>query len=621
MKKFVLIVSSFLLVFSSFQPVQTQAQPTDFVLRFYGNGTDDIDRVKIPITLSNNIGGDFTIEFWMKSPSSANDSPVCTDDISENEWTLGNIIFDRDIFGAPDIGDFGVSLRGGRIAFGVANNNGNESLCTTSVDLRDNQWHHIAVTRNTTSGVIRAFVDGIERGSDVGPTGDVSYNFGRTLDPDFPNDPYFVIGAEKHDYDQNFGVGIPNNPSYNGFFDELRISDVVRYTSNFQRPSAKFANDPDTIAIFHFDEGSGTSVQDSSSLNNDGALSVGGTPEGPEFVASDAPIDIWNPWIGGGGSPSVITMENYDLVSGNRLYQAVRGWEGAVWTRFTEDGTTWEPWLALGGTPGEIAMKQFDNGSTHRLFQSIRGFDNAVWTRFIEGDVWHPWIRGGGTPGNIALETFDPVGPTPKRLYQAVRGIEGGVWTRYTEDSVTWSPFVLLGGTPGEISMLRYDPGTGERLYQAVRGWEGGAWTRYTTDGDNWTNWELLGGTSGNISMSVFDTGTEDRLYQSVRGLEGLIWTQYTDDGDVWSGWTSNGGTPYDVEMISYDDGFDERLYQAVRGYEGALWTRYSEDGDTWNAWEQDFYIAVNPRMAQFDGELYQAVTGLDKVIYTRRSK
>jgi hypothetical protein len=60
-----------------------------------------------------------------------------------------------------------------------------------------------------------------------------------------------VIGAEKHDAGAAY-------PSYNGFFDELRLSSVVRYNSNFVRPQMAFDTDAITVALYHFDEGTGT---------------------------------------------------------------------------------------------------------------------------------------------------------------------------------------------------------------------------------------------------------------------------------------------------------------------------------------------------------------------------
>lgn len=56
------------------------------------------------------------------------------------------------------------------------------------------------------------------------------------------------------------GEGFP------GRIDEMRISNSVRYTgASFTVPTASFVTDGNTMALWHFDEGTGTSAADSSS--------------------------------------------------------------------------------------------------------------------------------------------------------------------------------------------------------------------------------------------------------------------------------------------------------------------------------------------------------------------
>ncbi len=261
---------------------QTPA-PNTYALRFYGNGTGDIDRVKIPVVQNNtslpmNIGAtDFTIEFWMRFVPNENQSGACVE--GNDTWINGNIIFDRDIFGTPDYGDFGISLYGGKIAFGVHNGSTGYSICGNTL-LSANTWHHIAVTR-TTTGVMRIFVNGnLDRSYANGPTGNISYRPGRSITGNYVNEPYLVIGAEKHDYDPN------NYPSFSGWIDEVRISKVVRYSSNFTPPNAPFTGDSNTVGLYHFDEGSGTILTDSSGATggpSHGILNFGGSPPGPVF--------------------------------------------------------------------------------------------------------------------------------------------------------------------------------------------------------------------------------------------------------------------------------------------------------------------------------------------------
>jgi hypothetical protein len=104
-----------------------------------------------------------------------------------------------------------------------------------------------------------------------------------------------VIGAEKHDAGAAY-------PSYSGLLDELRISDAVRYTADFAPPTAPFAPDASTRALYHFDagpEGPCTGAVADASGNaggpSDGVCRYGGgDPGGPVYVSATpfAPVAI-----------------------------------------------------------------------------------------------------------------------------------------------------------------------------------------------------------------------------------------------------------------------------------------------------------------------------------------
>jgi hypothetical protein len=251
------------------------AQSAGYSLRFYGNGTGDIDRVKIPVDppTSADISGSFTIEFFIRVNAGENRSGACT--TGEAGWTNGNIILDRDIFGSGDNGDYGISLFGqsGVIAFGVTRNTSGDTICGTR-NVVDGKWHHIAVTRNTSTGALALYVDGVLDGTANGPTGDISYRNNRATS--WPNDPFLVIGAEKHDYSRDY-------PSYSGWFDELRISTNIRYTAAFTPPKQPFVKDTNTALLYHFDEGTGEQITDSSGNGTNGVRRPGGNPAGPEW--------------------------------------------------------------------------------------------------------------------------------------------------------------------------------------------------------------------------------------------------------------------------------------------------------------------------------------------------
>ncbi|MCX8020650.1 MAG: LamG domain-containing protein [Chitinophagaceae bacterium] len=263
-------------------------------IRFYGNGVNapDQDRIKIPLTATSpvNVSGNFTIEFWIKCQASNNNGTVSAASNGDG-WITGNIIFDRDIYGNGDYGDFGLAIGSGSglpssyrvVAFGI-DRSGNGITIRGNTHVADNQWHHIAITRNTSTGQIRLYVDGNQDASGTGPTGNVNYRIGRSTS--YPNsDPFIVLGAEKHDAGAAY-------PSYNGLMDELRISNVIRYTSNFTPPTAPFTTDANTMGLYHFNENSGTTANDVSGASggpSHGTLNVGGTPAGPVW-STDSPF-------------------------------------------------------------------------------------------------------------------------------------------------------------------------------------------------------------------------------------------------------------------------------------------------------------------------------------------
>jgi hypothetical protein len=266
---------------------RVEAQVPNLSLRLYGNGSGDIDRIKIPIDNPErpvDVGnGSFTLEWWMKASTVDNtaNGVMCG---SEAGWIYGNILLDRDIYGGGDYGDFGVSLTGGRVAFGVTVGSTGTTLCS-STSVANNQWHHVALTRNSTNGQLFIFIDGALNAQSSGPTGNVSYRNNRSTA--YPNsDPYFVIGAEKHD------AG-PGYPSYSGFIDELRVSNSLRYSSNFAVPTTPFVTDSNTVGLYHFDEGNGAAEVIDSSLApggpSNGMVKLGGNPAGPVWV-QDSPF-------------------------------------------------------------------------------------------------------------------------------------------------------------------------------------------------------------------------------------------------------------------------------------------------------------------------------------------
>ncbi|MBV6477364.1 MAG: hypothetical protein HGGPFJEG_00102 [Ignavibacteria bacterium] len=267
----------------------------NYSLKFFGNGANDIDRVKIKLdnpAKPIDVGGNFTIEFWMKAAADSNNGVVYAQ-ANGDGWITGNIILDRDVYGSGDYGDFGIAIgnfSGGgpnerTVCFGIDRLGTGRSIIASS-NVADNSWKHIAITRSTTTGTIKIFVNGILESTDNGPSGDVSYRNNRSTS--FPDsDPFLVIAAEKHDAGSAY-------PSFNGQIDELRISNSIRYSSNFTPSTSEFVSDANTLALFHFNEGAGDTLNDVSGASggpSNGIVKYGGSPFGPAWIV-DSPLSI-----------------------------------------------------------------------------------------------------------------------------------------------------------------------------------------------------------------------------------------------------------------------------------------------------------------------------------------
>lgn len=126
-------------------------------------------------------------------------------------------------------------------------------LISTENLLKDQQWHHLAVVASFDASehltTIKFYVDGVEKGEPIYTHTPLIYRGGLL---------YFGID----------GYGSGDDRSFFGQIDELRISRVARYTSNFTPPSGPFNPDGNTVGLWHFDG----DVQDVSGNGNHGRI-------------------------------------------------------------------------------------------------------------------------------------------------------------------------------------------------------------------------------------------------------------------------------------------------------------------------------------------------------------
>ena len=189
------------------------------------------------------LGSEFTLEGWINWDGTdgreihtlANQGWDSSG--SGNQWIFGVYTADgSDCAGDHESGSVFFNVLSGACAF-------------SSGALVPGTWHHVAVTYDAGSATI--WIDGVE---DV--AGD------RAGSGSITNSEALEIG-----YSLNSG----SDWAFNGMLDQIRLASTVFYTTDFSATSP-LEVESDTVALWSFDEGSGTTAADDAS-GYDGTVS------------------------------------------------------------------------------------------------------------------------------------------------------------------------------------------------------------------------------------------------------------------------------------------------------------------------------------------------------------
>ena len=207
--------------------------------------------------------GDWTFEAW-----------IYIDEYVESSWAV--LMDRRTVFSfylqnaAAGDGDCGlvVAARAGSGNIIASMSTGdNENLYRYT-------WHHVAASRNSTEGLARLFVDGVE--------------------VDNSNDADFVLTASTNA--MNFGARWWG--SYQRFFDgamdEIRVSTVGRYDANFTitPESLPFENDANTLLLFNFDNSDLTNSSDYALTASGHNINAPDNYKDWDFFDDDLPLPV-----------------------------------------------------------------------------------------------------------------------------------------------------------------------------------------------------------------------------------------------------------------------------------------------------------------------------------------
>ena len=110
-------------------------------------GSFNFNGINSYITLARTVQDDFTLSCWFRTSQTVGTAGTA--------WYYGAGLIDAEVGDITN--DFGLSIVGGKVAFGVGNP---DTTISSSLSYNDNIWHQATATRIRSTGVINLYVDG-----------------------------------------------------------------------------------------------------------------------------------------------------------------------------------------------------------------------------------------------------------------------------------------------------------------------------------------------------------------------------------------------------------------------------------------------------------------------------
>jgi len=220
----------------------------------------------------------------------------------------------------------------------------------------------------------------------------------------------------------------------------------------------------------------------------------------------------------------------------------VRGTDGAMWSRWTNNGgnteSDWSQWYTYPGSqllPGTGPAAYAFGGPNGHIGEFVVGTDNALW--WNQGTGSSHWTSLGGfcTSSPAAISRAD--GWT----YVFVRGSDGSLWMRMIENPDTgyWGSWYHVEG-------VYLYPGTGPAAFDCMDPHGGDHVGLVVVSGNGelfWNlglyiyDWQPYVGSFGTSSPAAISRAVEN-IDVFVRGSDSAMWGTWTNDmGQSWNPW------------------------------------------------------------------------------------
>ena len=179
---------------------------------------------------AGNFSGDFTVECWIYTSDTEGEFLACQKYNTAQGWGLITRSNNRIIWTSTNDGTYAYAL--------ISSNNA----------YANNTWTHIAVCHTNSTGLTEMFANGVRVASATEQNPIIVDSAGSLL-----------IGGNI--YGISDGNYIDGPRYFNGYLDEIRFSNIVRYSgSTYTIPTAAFQNDINTQFLLHCDGTNGSTV-------------------------------------------------------------------------------------------------------------------------------------------------------------------------------------------------------------------------------------------------------------------------------------------------------------------------------------------------------------------------
>ena len=254
---------------------------------------------------------------------------------------------------------------------------------TVNFDAQIGTWYHLALCRSASGGTVRFFIDGVQKpengsGSGGQASGTGSFSWTASGDLDIAWDQRY-IGRLAH------SAGL----YFEGYIDEVRVSNTERYATNFDVSTSRFVDDSNTLLLIH-------SNQSYNEADNKILPSVNGVT----FSTTNG-RSAWggSNWLFDGTNDYVTFPPNDDFVFGTGDFTIEAWLYSTDWSHTTyinwfdfrdADADSDAFWLGFQGsaaTPGKLYMY---HNNQNNFLSSSAVFSTGGWHHLAV-------VRNGGT--------------------------------------------------------------------------------------------------------------------------------------------------------------------------------------------------------------------------------